>query len=123
MAGPLEFLSTFLLRAPPLEMRRESRESFPEEAGNGTLISSYEAETGLLLMLAGCSVFLSSGDGMSGNFLSCSKGVKDPFEAKFRLESRRLAAAPEAGSFLHGENSEAAGRGQGGRPKFLPASR
>ena len=25
-------------------------------------------------------VFLSSGDGYGGNFLSCLKGVKDPFE-------------------------------------------
>ena len=60
VARPLEFLSTFLLTAPPLEMRRERRESFPEEAGKGTLISSYKAETGLLLMLEGPSVFLSS---------------------------------------------------------------
>ena len=40
VARPLEFLSTFLLRAPPLEMRREGRESFPDETGKGTLISS-----------------------------------------------------------------------------------
>ena len=31
-------------------------------------------------MWAGLSCFLSSGDGYVGNFLSCSKGVKDPFE-------------------------------------------
>ena len=37
---PLEFLSTFLLRASPLEMRRERWETFPEEAGIGTLIRS-----------------------------------------------------------------------------------
>ena len=29
----LEFLSTFLWRAPPLEMRRERREFFPDHAG------------------------------------------------------------------------------------------
>ena len=79
VAGPLEFLSTFLLRAPPLEMRRESRESFPEEAGNGTLISSYEAETGLLLMLAGPSVFLSSGDGYFGQLLELLQRCEGPF--------------------------------------------
>ena len=30
---PLEFLSSFKLRPPPLEMRRERRDSFPDEAG------------------------------------------------------------------------------------------
>ena len=34
----------------------------------------------LLWMCAGLSCFLSCGDGMSGNFFSCSKGVKDPLE-------------------------------------------
>ena len=40
----LEFLSNFLWRAPPLEMRRECPELFPDQAGKGSLISSYEAE-------------------------------------------------------------------------------
>ena len=40
VAGPLEFLSTFLLRVPPFEMRQERQESFPDEAGKGTLILS-----------------------------------------------------------------------------------
>ena len=39
VALPLEFLSTFKLRPPPLEVRRESRDSFPDEAGKWTLIS------------------------------------------------------------------------------------
>ena len=124
----LEFLSPFLWRAPPLEMRRKRREIFPDHAGKGSLLSRYEAETGFLWMWAGLSCFLSSGDrlflrcegnagnsfqntqgkdpssqamrrkrgssgcgrdssassrvetSMSGNFLSCSKGVKDPLE-------------------------------------------
>ena len=46
----LEFLSPFLWRAPPLEMRRKCRELFPEHAGKGSLLSSQEAETGLLWM-------------------------------------------------------------------------
>ena len=62
----LEFLSSFLLRAPPLEMRQEC---LPNEAGKGSFISSYEAEMGLLWMLAGPSFFLSSGDGYVGEFL------------------------------------------------------
>ena len=36
----LEFLSPFLWRAPPLEMRRECREFFPEHAGKGSHLSS-----------------------------------------------------------------------------------
>ena len=36
----LEFLSRFLWRAPPLEMRRERREFFPDHAGKGSLLLS-----------------------------------------------------------------------------------
>ena len=59
-------------------MQREHREFFPEHTGKGYLTARYEAETGLLCMWAGLSCFLSSGDGYVGNYLSCSKVVKDP---------------------------------------------
>ena len=36
----LEFLSPFLWRAPPLEMRRERREFLPDHAGKESLLSS-----------------------------------------------------------------------------------
>ena len=36
----LEFLSPFLWRVPPLEMRRERQEFFPDHAGKGSLLSS-----------------------------------------------------------------------------------
>ena len=36
----LEFLSPFLWRASPLEMRRQRREFFPDHAGKGSLLSS-----------------------------------------------------------------------------------
>ena len=36
----LEFLSPFLWRAPPLEMRRERREFFPDHAVKGSLLKS-----------------------------------------------------------------------------------
>ena len=36
----MEFLLPFLWRAPPLEMRRERRELFPDHAGKGSLLSS-----------------------------------------------------------------------------------
>ena len=65
----LEFLSPFLWSAPPLEMRRERREFFPDHAGKGSILSSYEADTGLLWMWAGLSCFLSNGDGYVGKLL------------------------------------------------------
>ena len=36
----LKFLSPFLWRAPPIKMRRERREFFPDHAGKGSLLSS-----------------------------------------------------------------------------------
>ena len=36
----LEFLLPFLWRAPPLEIRRECREFFPDHAWKGSLLSS-----------------------------------------------------------------------------------
>ena len=36
----LEFPSSFLSKEPPLEMRPERREFFPEHAGKGSLLSS-----------------------------------------------------------------------------------
>ena len=76
----LEFLSPFLWRAPPLEMRRERREYLTEHAGKGSLLSSEESDTGLLWMWAVLSCFLSVETGVSGNFFSCSKCVKVPLE-------------------------------------------
>ena len=70
----LEFLSPFLWRAPPLEMRREHREFFPNQAGKGSLLSNLEAEMGLLWMCPGLSCFLSSGDGYVGELLELQQG-------------------------------------------------
>ena len=49
----LEILSPFLWRAPPVEMRWERQEFFADHAGKRSLLSSYEAETGLLWRWAG----------------------------------------------------------------------
>ena len=70
-----EFLSPFLWRAPPLEMRGECREFFPDHAVKGSLLSSHEAETRLLWMWRDSRASSRVEQGMSGNFLSCSKGV------------------------------------------------
>ena len=68
-------------------MRRERREFFPNHAGKGSLLSSYEAETGLLCMWAGLSCFLSSGVGNVAELLELHKGVKDPLEVpEFRCD-------------------------------------
>ena len=73
----LEFLSSFLWRAPPLEIRREF---FPYHAGKGSLLSSKEAETGHLSIWRDSRASFRVEKGMLGNFLSGSKGVKDPLE-------------------------------------------
>ena len=75
----LEFLSPFLWTAPPLEMRREHREFFPDRAGKGSLLSNLEAETGLLWMWPGLSCFLSSGDGYVGELLELQQGCEGSF--------------------------------------------
>ena len=51
VARLLEFLSTFELRPPPLEVQRECQDSFTNEAGKGTLISRRGGEHGALLEL------------------------------------------------------------------------
>ena len=60
-------------------MRRERREFFKDHAGKGSLLSSYEAETGLLWMWAGLSSFLSSGDEYVGELLELQQGCEGPF--------------------------------------------
>ena len=75
----LESLSPFLWRAPPLEMRRERREFITNHTGKGSLLSSYEADTGLLWMWVGRSCFLSSGDGYVGELLELQQGCQGHF--------------------------------------------
>ena len=60
-------------------MRWERREFFPDLAGKGSVLSSYEAETGLLWMWAGLSCFLSSGDEYVGELLELQQGCEEPF--------------------------------------------
>ena len=74
----LEFLSPFLWRAPPLEMRQERREFFPEHGGKGASSRARRRKRGS----SGCGRDSRASSqvetGMPGNVLSCSKGVKDP---------------------------------------------
>ena len=76
----LEFLSPFLWRAPPLEMRRECRNSFPTTQGKDPSSRASRLKwgsSGCERDSRACSQVETS---MSGNFLSYSKGVKDPLE-------------------------------------------
>ena len=58
---------------------RECQESFPDDTGRESILSSYEAETGLLWMWAGLSCFLSSEDGYVGELLELQQGCEVPF--------------------------------------------
>ena len=60
-------------------MGRERREFFPDHAGKGSNLSSYEAETWLLWKWAELSCFLSSGDGYVGELLELQQGCEGPF--------------------------------------------
>ena len=61
-------------------MRREGRKFLSDLAGTGSLLSSYEVETGILRIWTGLSCFLSSGDGYVGELLELQQGVKNPLE-------------------------------------------
>ena len=69
----------FPVGAPPLEMRRERREFFPEHAGKGSLLSSKKVETGLLWTWSGLLCLFSSGDGYVGVLLELQQGCEGPF--------------------------------------------
>ena len=76
----LEFLSPFLWRAPPLEMRRNAGNSFPTTQGKDPSSRARRQKR----VSSGCGrdsrASFRVEPGKSGNFLSCSKGVKDPLE-------------------------------------------
>ena len=101
----LEFLSPFLWRAPPLQLRRKRREFFPEHAGKGSLRRARRRKRGSF----GCGRDSRASSrvqtGMSGNFLSCKKGLKDPLEVpEVRCEYLRDASAEMGPISPGGEN-------------------
>ena len=59
-------------------MRRERLEFFPEHAGKGSHLSSFEAETGLLWMWAELSFFLLRGEGYDGELLELQQVCEGP---------------------------------------------
>ena len=74
----LEFLSPFVWRAPPLGKRRQCREFFPELAGKDPSSRARRRNRGSSGYGRDSRASSRMETGMSGNFLSCSKGVKDP---------------------------------------------
>ena len=76
----LQFLLPFLWRAPPLEMLGNARNSFPTAQGKDPSSLARRRKRGS----SGCGrdsrASFRVETGMSGNFLSSSKGVKDPLE-------------------------------------------
>ena len=62
-------------------------------------------ETGLLWMWSGLSCFSRVETGMSGNFLSCSKGVKVPLEVPEFKCNYPLVASAEMGLISSGEEN------------------
>ena len=83
VARPLEFPWSVKWRQPLLEVRRERRDTFPYEAGKQTLLSGRGGKTRALREWwrdPRCSSQVETG--VSGNILSCLKGVKDLFEGQ-----------------------------------------
>ena len=74
----MEFLTPFLWRAPPLEIRRERREFFPTTQGKDPSCHARRRKRGSSGYGQNSRASSRVETGMSGNFLSCSKGVKDP---------------------------------------------
>ena len=75
----LEFLSPFLWRALPLEMRRNAGNSFPKTHGKDPSSRARRRKLGSYGCVRDCRATSRVETGMSGNFLSCSNGVKDRF--------------------------------------------
>ena len=72
--------SPFLWRSPPLEMRQERREFFPDHAGKDPSSRSRRRKRGSSRCEWDSRASSPLETGMSGSFLSCSKDVKDPLE-------------------------------------------
>ena len=101
VARPLEFLSSVKWRWYPLEVRRERWDSFLDEAEKWAFLLRGGGVPGALELCwdPRCSSRVETG--MTGNFLSCLKGVKDPLEAQEGRWDFSRDAAAEKGLILH----------------------
>ena len=104
-ATTLGFLSPFRWRAPPLEMRRERRDSFPTTQGKYHSIRSRRPKRGSFGCGRNSRASTQLETGMSGKFLSCRKGVKDTLEVpEVRCDLPRNASAETGLISPGGEN-------------------
>ena len=102
----LEFLSPFLWRAPLLEMQRERGEFFPPTQEKDSSSRAWRRKWGSSVCGRDSRASSRMETGMSGNFLSCSKGVKDPLEVpEARLISLETPPRKWASSRLEGRTS------------------
>ena len=86
VARPLEFLSTFLLRARLLSVCRERQNSFPTIRERKPHLEQRRGKEGSSRVVLGPSVFLSSGDGCVGELHELQHGCEGPFDVQ---EGRR----------------------------------
>ena len=83
----LEFLSPFLWRTPPLEMRHNAGNSFPNTQGKDPSCRARRRKRGSYGCGRDSRAFSRVETGMSANFLSGRDGVKDPLEIpEFRCD-------------------------------------
>ena len=105
VARPQKFTSSIKWILPALEVQQERQDSLPDTE-KWTLLSRRGGRTRALLQLwwdPWCSSRVQTG--MSGNFLSCLKGVKDPFGAQEgRWDFSRYTAAEKGFSSCAEEN-------------------
>ena len=76
----LEFLSPFLWRVPPLEWDGNAGNAFPTNQGKHPSSRATRPKWGSSACGRDPRASSRVETGMSGNFLSCSKAVKDPLE-------------------------------------------
>ena len=67
------------MRLPPLQVRQECRDSFPDKQGNGPSSRDEEGKPGLFLIVAGPTVFLLTGDGYVGDLLELPQVCQGTF--------------------------------------------
>ena len=95
----------FLWRAPPLEMRWERRGFFPDHKAKDQSSRAMRRKQGS----SGCGRDTRASSrvetGMSWNFLSCSKGVKDPLKVPEFKSDYPLVASVEMGLISPGREN------------------
>ena len=102
----LEFLSPFLWRAPALEMQRERRDSFPNTQGKYHSTRSRRPKRGSFGCGRNSRASTQLETGMSGNFLSCRKGVRDLWNfQRLGVISLKMPQRKWASSRLEGRTS------------------